>query len=125
MFNEDGYPTSGFRDMIGSKNFNEVVKLLGNKPKKPHWLIQLFMKISLMAACGTTVMCLWNWFVSPLGVPNLNLFHALGIDTLVTFIITLNAESTAKEMDSWTTWITNVLFAFIILGIGFVLHFFI
>lgn len=115
---------SNFASLIGAKNFNEVVKLL-EKPKKPHWSAQLFMKISLMVACGNTVMCLWNWFVSPLGVPSINLFHALGIDTLITFIITLNAENVAKEMDSWTTWIVNVLFAFVILGIGFALHFFI
>lgn len=115
---------SSFAASVGNKNAKEVVKLM-NKPKKPHWLVQLFMKISLMVACGCTVMCLWNWFVSPLGVPSINLFHALGIDTLVTFIITLNAESTAKQMDSWTTWITNVLFAVVILIIGFIFHFFI
>lgn len=129
MFIEDSPNTSGPIENSNrsdyNRNFNEVVHLAGKKTKKkPHWIAQLFMNISLMLLCGTTIMFLWNWYISSLGIATINLFHALGIDMLLTFIVTRDAEGGSAGMDV-EKWLANMVFAALTLLLGFVFHFFI
>ena len=49
----------------------------------------LLLSVILTFTCGLTSMLLWNWFVAPLGVMKVGIFHAMGLDVLFTFWATL------------------------------------
>jgi hypothetical protein len=84
---------------------------------------------------GITVELLFNWFVVPLGVHEITFVWALGLGCLVTAITTrqaftfdvrdqiyskLNIERPSKR----ETFISSILYNVVILGFGFVIHFF-
>lgn len=54
----------------------------------PSYLLQFILAVVLSVLCGATIMFMWNWFVVPLGLPMIGLVQALGLDTLITFIVT-------------------------------------
>ena len=88
------------------------------------FLYQLFLSFALFVFCGLTIMFMWNWYVFPLGLPLIGLVQALGIDMLVTFIVTtkINTRPTEPFIERWTV---GMLYALCTLGIGWLLHFFI
>lgn len=50
-------------------------------------------------------MFMWNWFVVPLGLPMIGLVQALGLDTLITFIVTTRVNTNPGPF--WDRWITE------------------
>ena len=57
----------------------------------------LIIAVINIVAAGFTGMYLWNWFVAPLGVIELTVVHALGLDVLVTFWTTRITRDDLKE----------------------------
>jgi len=65
----------------------------------------------------------WNWFLIPLGLPNINIFHAAGLMTTITFLRGYQkVESKENALDQFITLILFNLFALVL---GFIFHFFI
>lgn len=67
-------------------------------------------------------MFMWNWFVVPLGLPMIGLVQALGLDTLITFIVTTRVNTNPDPF--WDRWITAITYALLTLFAGWLLHFF-
>ena len=59
----------------------------------PPYLLQFILAVVLSVLCGATIMFMWNWFVVPLGLPMIGLVQALGLDTLITFIVTTRVNT--------------------------------
>lgn len=93
---------------------------LTDLPNPSNW-VQLILSTLLCLLCGIVIMLMWNWFVVPLGLPAIGLIHALGLDMLVSFVIT---TSVPKITHFWDRWISAVLFALLTLLFGWVFHFF-
>ena len=79
-----------------------------NKDKWYMELLSYIVCILIFLWCGFVVMMLWNWFIVPIGLMRVNLAHALGIDCLVTFLVTLNpkkiADEASKNIKDKFTW---------------------
>lgn len=60
----------------------------------PPYLLQFILAVVLSVLCGATIMFMWNWFVVPLGLPMIGLVQALGLDSLITFIVTTRVNTT-------------------------------
>jgi uncharacterized integral membrane protein len=60
---------------------------------------------------GITIKLLWGWFVTPLGVPGLSLFHAMGLVLLVGFLTYRKAdhENELKTKDKLDEALARVL----------------
>lgn len=110
---------------IMNKDTREFVRLLNKTQKKPPAIVQFLMMISMMLLCGTTIMFLWNWYISQLGLPTINLFHALGVDMLGTFIVTRSADTNNSSVGSLEQWLSNMVYSALTLLLGFIFHFFI
>lgn len=63
----------------------------------PPYLLQFILSVVLSVLCGATIMFMWNWFVVPLGLPMIGLVQALGLDTLITFIVTTRVNTTPPD----------------------------
>ncbi len=87
----------------------------------PYW-IQILLVLVLAVLCGATIMVMWNWYIVSLGLPAIGLVQALGLDILVTFIVTTRVN--VKPDPFWVHWVTAMLYALIVLFVGWVLHFF-
>ncbi len=70
---------------------------------------------------GFVLSYLWQWFVVPLGVPDITVVHAIGISMLVAFLTYENAyQGDSKE--ATTKLAGSVLAMPFILLIGYVIH---
>lgn len=47
------------------------------------WFLHMSLAIALR---GWVVLSYWDWFIHPMGAPNIVFWHALGISTLVSFL---------------------------------------
>jgi hypothetical protein len=68
---------------------------------------------------GLTLMLLWKWFIVPLGAPEINIFHSLGIAMLLVYIF---FDVTKKVTMPWSQIIINsIVTSLSLLLIGFLL----
>lgn len=88
----------------------------------PPYLLQFILAVVLSVLCGAIIMFMWNWFVVPLGLPMIGLVQALGLDTLITFIVTTRVNTNPDPF--WDRWITAITYALLTLFVGWLLHFF-
>lgn len=88
----------------------------------PPYPLQFILAVVLSVLCGATIMFMWNWFVVPLGLPMIGLVQALGLDTLITFIVTTRVNTNPGPF--WDCWITAITYALLTLFSGWLLHFF-
>ena len=51
-------------------------------------LLGLILALPLAAWSGFVISKLWEWFVSPLGVPHLSVWHAAGVSVLIRLLTT-------------------------------------
>jgi len=93
-------------------------------------LIIFLVSLGLLFFNSFVIMKLWNWFIAPLGVINVTLFHALGIDIFVTKISPHDrnknrdlAEKTNEELVELFVYL--FVFAITSLGLGFIAQLFI
>lgn len=85
------------------------------------WLIMIVLTAFVQ---GVVLMNLWNWFVSPLGVAQINYWLAVGIS--MTMRVFINAGSSSKEDDSaWSNFFGSIIGYLIIWGIGAIIVLFI
>jgi len=53
---------------------------------------------------GLAIMYLWEWFITPFGLMSIGIFHAMGIDLLITFITYQINSFTVKPMEDKTSY---------------------
>ncbi len=68
------------------------------KLKAPPIGVQLALALVLAILSGFTIMVMWGWYIVPLGLPAINMIHAIGLDLFTTFIVT------TKKSDSVPFW---------------------
>lgn len=90
------------------------------KLKSPPIWVQLVLTLVLTVLSGFTIMVMWGWYIVPLGLPTINIVHALGLDMLVTFIV---ATKKGDDTPFWDRWIWATMFALLTLFLGWLLHF--
>lgn len=88
--------------------------------KSPPIGVQLILALGLAILSGFTIMIMWGWYIVPLGLPAINIIHALGLDMLVTFIVTTKKSD---NVPFWDRWIWATTFALLTLLFGWLLHF--
>lgn len=69
---------------------------------------------------GVVLQDLWGWFVTPFGLPQLGLAHAIGINVIAGFLTYRYVPS--KEGDVWVAGITPFVYILCAWGIGAVVH---
>lgn len=83
--------------------------------------LYLLLVVPLAAWCGYVVSRLWTWFVVPLGVPHVGVWHAAGICALVDLFIF--SPTMAREKKSHSDLISYAIVApAITLGMGALFH---
>lgn len=100
------------------REYNDTKPILSDPP----YLLQFILAVVLSVLCGATIMFMWNWFVVPLGLPMIGLVQALGLDTLITFIVTTRVNTNPGPF--WDRWIIAITYALLTLFSGWLLHFF-
>lgn len=91
-------------------------------PKSPPAPVQFLLSFALMFFCGLTIMWMWGWYIVPLGLPAIGLFHAMGLDLLLSFMVTTKIENETKPF--WEHFISATVFAALTLLAGWIFHFF-
>ena len=89
-------------------------------PPEPPFFMKLILSVVLFVLCGVAIMLMWNWFVVALGLPSIGLAHAMGIDLLISFIVTTRISMDADPF--LLRWVVGMLYALCTILIGFVLH---
>lgn len=71
---------------------------------------------------GWVIMLLWGWFIAPLGVASIGLWHAIGLNVLVGFLKTPQVYNDDKSpLESMAALImTRIFMAPLVLGVGWV-----
>jgi hypothetical protein len=68
---------------------------------------------------GFTIQTMWMWFIVPLKMPEISIFHSIGISMLISFIIyTRNPER--EERTSGEIIGTNIILCCIVLIFGYI-----
>ena len=85
----------------------------------------LLVSVLLIPWEGFVVACLWGWFVVPLGVPAITLWHGTGLAVLGGLVAAhhhpaYKAEGTVGDLLRRITLL--ILRPTIVLGVGFVAH---
>lgn len=84
----------------------------------------LFLTIPIFILIGAFIFLMnWNWFLIPLGLPTINIFHAAGIMVIASYL--KGYERHESKNDSLKQILELVLFNFFALALGFIFHFFI
>lgn len=85
------------------------------------------VSLFLLAAFSNSValMCLWSWYVVPLGVKSIGIIHALGLGLLVSLAKGTKMTPQKEREYNWSVSITMVFMvpAFA-LFFGWIVHFF-
>jgi len=85
----------------------------------------LLLAISFLLE-GFVLLCLWAWYLVPLGVPQINLFHAIGLAITVS-LLTYHYYDFQKSEKAGIIQPINYLIVrpLVTLLIGWLLHFFV
>lgn len=88
----------------------------------PPIFVQLILHLALMLLSGFTIATTWGWFVVPLGLPAISIPHAIGLDFLITYMVTTVVPT--KTAPFWYRWLFSLIFALSVLFCGYILHLF-
>ena len=84
----------------------------------------LIIQTLLMLYKGFVIVKLWNWFITPLGIIQINLWHALGVMVLFKLLTYQYTGKELDENDKNTVIIVLVLFYNLVFGFGYLFHLF-
>lgn len=101
--------------MNRSSNYNHL-------DKKPSPAIQMLLGVVLTLLSGFSIMLLWRWYVTPLGLSEIGLVQAMGLDILISFVVTTQINT--KSVPFLERWFASTTFTLFSLAGGWVLHFF-
>lgn len=102
---------------------NEELSDFYDQLPPPPKIAQLILGILLTVLSGFVIMVLWGWFIVPLGLVPISLAHAIGIDLLVTFIVTTNASNSTQTL-FWDRFIFAIALTLVALMGGWIVHLF-
>lgn len=79
---------------------------------------------------GLVAVALWGWFVVPLGLPMINVPHAMGLALMLAILLGSRGIISDIEhlsmMDKWEKFGSQLAFSFVLptlgLGVGWVVH---
>lgn len=91
--------------------------------KQPPLIIEFIIAIALLVLCGFTIMVLWSWFIIPFGLPAISLAHAIGIDLLITFLVSTTVQTDIYEL-YWYRIAYSFSITISVLGSGWIVHLF-
>lgn len=83
----------------------------------PNQGIQLILNFALWFTSGFVILFLWRNFMVPLGVPNINYFHAMGLGLLFSNASSINTSFLHEPF--WYRFTFNIVMQilFVLLGI--------
>ncbi len=83
-------------------------------------LLILGILIGLFNSWGVTF--LWNWFVTPFGIPEVGTIQMYGLGIIFT-VIKGYKKPENNEVD-WESLFVSIFYCWLFVGIGFILQFF-
>lgn len=69
---------------------------------------------------GFSIMLLWNWFISPLGVSNISIMQGFGISLFIK-LLTIEVKNNDYDDKSLATGLAILIYPFFAISIGFIL----
>lgn len=85
-------------------------------------LVFLFSGFGIGFLNAFVVRDLWQWFVSPLGVPSISWAQAYGLDVLVTYLTMTRMSLDYDSPNKWKTLGIGVAVALVCWAMGWALH---
>ena len=67
--------------------------------KEYQQLIAVLIGIGGIVYAGVVIAKMWQWFIVPLGVPQITIGHAIGFDVLITLIVAPYRPKSEKPID--------------------------
>ena len=101
---------------------NEALDIWKSLNAPPAW-VQFFLSLFTTIIAGFTIKILWGWYIVPLGVSAISVVHAIGIDLLITFIVTTSAPTLSVGL-YWYRFTHAILLTMSTLLVGWSFHFF-
>lgn len=98
-----------------------------NKKEIPQNIMLFIFSLGLVCLSGLVASNLWNWFISPLGVMNINWIQGMGIDLLITFLVYRVIQEDMEDQDlnyKMKRFSIALASTLVIWGHGYVIHLF-
>jgi hypothetical protein len=87
------------------------------------FLVGFAVFTGLVLLRGVVLVDLWHWFMTPFGLPQIGVIHAIGLSLLISFLV-YRSDLTTKEMKFAPALIGGLIFTLSIWGIGYLIHLF-
>ena len=88
-------------------------------------LLWIVLALPFLIFSGFTIMTMWEWYFVPLGLPEITIAHAIGIDILVTYLTTTDTKyDTGNKNDNLKRLVYIASYSLSILLMGWICHFF-
>ena len=89
-------------------------------------LTEMILAIALMPFhifwCGVVFLCLWGWFVVPLGAPNISLLHSVGLWVFVAYVRPSGTSTEPKPV--LKQYAMHFAYGALTLFLGWIIHWF-
>ena len=91
--------------------------------KEPNVLLQLLIAMLMLPFNGWVIKLMWGWFIVPLGVMPVTIWHAIGLDALITYLTATIARKKV-EGNFWVRMLTAFSVTLYFLLLSFIVHLF-
>lgn len=87
------------------------------------FLITFLLLVFSVVCHGWVFSILWSWFVVPtFGLPALSVANAIGIRFMARTLSSLKLKDDSKK-EKFSDWcLTTIMYPFVILGFGYIIH---
>jgi len=91
--------------------------------KNTRGIICLISIIPALIISGFTISTLWNWFAVPVGFTSIGFWHAIGIDLLITYVVSPYHPDIIENQDEFERYMFKVFInPFLLLLIGYIVY---
>ena len=93
------------------------------KIKNPHVLVQLLIALLILPIDGWIIKLMWDWFIVPLGITPITVWHAVGLDIIFSYLM---ASISRREVDGgfWVRMFSTLFLSLFFLFFAFIVHLF-
>lgn len=85
-------------------------------------LVRLALALVSGPLYGWSVSLLWGWFVVPLGVRPIGMWHALGLGYLASRFTVGPADLEDDKTPGWQKTLASALYSLTLAGVGWIVH---
>jgi len=85
-------------------------------------LIALVTFVAAYLIHGWSLFYLWQWYVVPLGLPQISMPWAIGLGVLVGYLTNHETEKKGQETDLGMLFVNTFLRPLLALGVGWLIH---